>query len=342
MTQAPVIFYVSGHGLGHIFRMAEIVNALAAQGVPSLTRKLGPPVVESADALRIDGDATLAHWHAELAEHSGIIEREAAFVRSSGARLIIADIPYLAGPISRNAGIPAIGISNFTWNWVFEPLFDGTANGRAVLAAIEAGYQQFTALWQLPFQQPAADGLFAEVVTTPLVVSRSARPRQDIREVLEVDSRPMIFVAFRGQIPSNAFRAAANSMPEMLFVTQRAEHATGIPNARLAVLSPSLTFQDIADASDVVISKLGYGLVASCIASKTRFLYVPRTGFREDGITSAQAPRHTCLRELPTTAFLSGDWKEPLQALLDEAMPEEYLQSNGAEVCASRIIDRIR
>ena len=36
----------------------------------------------------------------------------------------MADIPFLAGDIAAAAGIPIIAITNFTWDWIYEPYFN--------------------------------------------------------------------------------------------------------------------------------------------------------------------------------------------------------------------------
>ncbi|TDQ43020.1 hypothetical protein [Aureibacillus halotolerans] len=52
-----------------------------------------------------------------------LLANETAFLRDSEARLVVSDIEPVAFPAAHAAGIPSIGLSNFTWSTVYEDLF---------------------------------------------------------------------------------------------------------------------------------------------------------------------------------------------------------------------------
>ncbi len=136
--------YVTGHGFGHLTRLCEVlteVRALAPRLPITLTglvpealarRALGEPLVlrpvacdaglRQLDALRIDepGSAEAAcafdaGWEARVAE-------EVAFLRRSGARGVLADVPALPFAAAARAGLPALGLGNFSWDWIYRHL----------------------------------------------------------------------------------------------------------------------------------------------------------------------------------------------------------------------------
>ena len=137
-----VVFYVTGHGFGHAVRQIAIVNALAHRrpDVPIIVRssvapwlfsrsvrasvRLEPGAVDTGaiqrGSLDVDIPATLAAAHAFYAGADAWIAQETAFLAREGARLVVSDIPPLPIAAARQAGVPAIGISNFTWDWIYE------------------------------------------------------------------------------------------------------------------------------------------------------------------------------------------------------------------------------
>jgi UDP:flavonoid glycosyltransferase YjiC (YdhE family) len=139
---ATVVFYVTGHGFGHAVRQTAIIDAFAAhrpdvglvvrtsvapwlfaRGVPASVRLEPGPVDTGAiqrGSLDVDVPATLAAAQAFYADAETWIDAEVARLRRLEASLIVADIPPLAFAAARRAGLPAIGISNFTWDWIYE------------------------------------------------------------------------------------------------------------------------------------------------------------------------------------------------------------------------------
>ena len=102
--------------------------------------------------------------------------------------------------------------------------------------------------------------------------------------------------------------------------------------------SGTLGYQDLVKASDVVIGKLGYGTLSACVAAKTKLLYPPRTGFREDELLVAGAHRFSCPQEIPVSDFEAGDWGRHLDALCSKPDTSETLATQGAEACAETLI----
>lgn len=282
------------------------------------------PVHESGDALRIDGPATAAAWERSLAENGKTVSTEARIVQELRAQLVVADIPYLAGHIAAGAGVPCIGISNFTWNWILEPHL-AVDTARAVMA----GYGEMQSYWRLPFApSEGLDGM-PEVVDTPLIAPKPEKTRAVVRERLGISSlRRTVLLTFRGNISGEALDRARQTAPHYhfldLLVTMR--HF------------PDLSFADIAEASDIVMGKLGYGLVAGCVANQWRLLHIAREGFREDAITSREAPRYTPMHEMPREDFEAGLWNRHCDILLQLPVPRATMEATGAATCAERIL----
>jgi hypothetical protein len=138
---AHVAAYITGHGFGHATRMAAVLSALAAR-VPGLrltlvstapewlfrlnlahpftfrARALDVGVVQH-DALGLEQEATLAAYAARLAEQPALVDAEAMALARDGVDLVLADIPPAAFLVAEQVGVPGIGLSNFTWDWIY-------------------------------------------------------------------------------------------------------------------------------------------------------------------------------------------------------------------------------
>ena len=91
---------------------------------------------------------------------------------------------------------------------------------------------------------------------------------------------------------------------------------------------------DLVNAADVVVGKLGYSTVAEAFAAGTRFLYVPRAGFREHPELAAFVERNLPAREISLAAFASDAWHAALPDLLLVPRPAPG-SSRGAAVAAA-------
>ncbi len=356
------VFYISGHGYGHAVRMAEVIRRLASvapgwtvhacttapghlfSDVPDLQLHLRPVsidagIVESGDALSIDGAATVARLEPFFRRRTQLVEAEAEFIRGAKADVVVADIPHLAGNIGARAGVPVLGIGNFTWDFIYEPFLAEHAEGPAMLQAMKEGYDGMRAVLRLPFHHEMQ--FACQIIDVALVAARSSRDKSEVLRRLGIaagDVRRRVFVGWRGGVPLEGLRVAAEASADYVFLHVSNE-GTALPeNTRQIRFGPDLSFPDIADASDVIISKLGYGTLAACVAGSADLLYPPRLGFREDVILRQAAERYLRSREMPVEDFASGQWRPHLGYLRNHPRAHAQLSVDGADECARMIV----
>jgi L-arabinokinase len=295
------------------------------------------PVIEQGP-LKVDLPATIESSRSLLARRDEIVSAEVAAVRDRRPALIVADIPFLAGDVADILGIPCVGVSNFSWDWILAPAV--APADAELLDAIGRGYARMHAVLSLPFG--GVSTAFRQVHDVPLIALRSSvNPAQTLKRIGidSPDGRPRVLVGLRGGVPAATLRAVAAEAPEFLFlhVDAHAAEAEG-PNVRYVPLSAELTFADVLAASEVVVSKLGYGVVADSIAAGVRLVWPRREGFREDEVMAAEAPRHLRMTEMPIDDFHAGRWVESLEAAMASQIVEPTA-TNGAEVCAKYLDD---
>lgn len=345
-----VIFYVSGHGYGHAVRVASVLRALRrqrpnlqisvrTQAPPSLfpagvnvhAVKIDSGAIESEDSLRIDAGRTAEEVRRFCREEEDVVRREAAFVRDSGASLLVGDVPWILGRISQSTGVHSIALGNFSWDWIYEPIL---GSGNEDLQRMREAYSQIQTVLRLPLRQPAGWDMFRNIVDVPLVSRCPIAGRR-------LDPLPTVFLAGRAPLPSTALERGILSCEDFYFVTI-GESPKLFRNWQTVRLGGEWEFPDLLAACDIVLSKLGYSLAADCIAFGKRLVYPPRTGFREDGMMQAEIVRHIPAMPIAVDEYLAGEWGGALRAVCEMPPVESALQTSGAEVCARHLLSELQ
>jgi len=299
-------------------------------------------VVETDGSLAIDVPATIAAVQRVYCDRQQIIGRELQFIRANGIEKIVADVPYLAGNIAAAAGVPCIGIGNFTWEWIYQPYLEAVAGTEVLREMMRSGYNKMATFCRLPFHHEEGFEIFRSLQDVPLVVRQPKKTPEEVLHALgfaEKDSRPKVLVGMRGRLAPGALQTAAMASPDLLFLYLDDQETVDAPNTRSVQLGHcGITYPDLLRAFDIVVSKYGYGIVSDCAANRKPMLVPPRTGFREDEVFHRQASQYIPIAEISRTDFQSGNWREHLDILLTAKHPEGHLQTNGATICAELII----
>lgn len=329
-----IVFYVSGHGYGHATRSAAIIRALRCiePSLPVAVRTAAPAllfdrdtlhtgvpvegaVAETPDALAVDVDATARNASDFLLNSESFLRGEEDFLRSRNARVIVGDIPFIAGELASRTGLTAIAAGNFTWHWALD-----SAPDREVLAEIRRGYSGYSVALRMPLSPDGGWEDFPEVTRVPLVTPRSTRPREEIRQELGL-TRTTILLGGRGTLKGESLDRVRKESPEFHFL---------LPG-------DGPVYSDLLRAADVVASKIGYSISAECIAEGKRLLYPPRSGFREESVLRREVPLYTPAMEIPVADWSTGNWRPYLLQLLGFPQTDLSLPVNGAEICAAII-----
>ena len=356
--------YVSGHGFGHGTRLAEVLRVLRERapdlpivvttsaprflfldGVPA---PLGvrPKAVDVGlvqhDALRIDEPATAEAWRRFAEGWDGLVREEARWLRAAGARLVVGDIPPLAFAAAREAGVPALGHGNFSWDWIYRHMAGRQpALAEAADRAAEA-YSSAAGLLRLPF---AGDmSAFRNARDVPLVARRPAVGREEARRRLAVDGRRMALVTFGGIGVPGLGAEELGAIGGWQFVVTGPPAAGRAPNVRHLgapeLTSFGLAYPDLVGAADVVVTKPGYGIVSDCVGAGTRLVYTDRGDFPEYPIMVAEMSRYLPAVHASNDDVRRGCIGAALEAVLSLPRPEPP-RTDGAAVAAEALLDAL-
>ncbi len=350
---AHAAFYITGHGFGHSTRMAALAAALA-QRIPGLQlslittapewllrRDLQHPFsyrqqaldvgVIQQDSLHLDPAGTLAAYAKLYGDLPGVVEDEAARLRREGVDLVVADIPPAAFRVARQAGLPGVGISNFTWDWIYAEYVALLPEYARVVRAIRDDYAQADLFLRLPFHGPC--DAFPVVRDIPMIARRARLPRDVVRRRLGLNgARPVVLLSFGGFEIQGIDWDQVETLQEYCFLaTQPTPRPLG--NVRLVTLE-EFSYVELIAQADAVITKPGYGIVSDCLANRTPVLYTSRGQFAEYGRLVAGLEQFGVSGFIENRDLLAGNWRAALEALLCRPRAWPDLASDGAETVA--------
>jgi L-arabinokinase len=355
VTTTTLVFYISGHGFGHASRDIEIINAILSSrpDVRIIVRTSAPDwlfrrtVVSDRpgrfrwfdvqtdtgafqiDSLRLDEGETIAHARTFMAGFAARVRDEVDFLRAHHATLVVADIPPLGIAAAKAAGLPAVALGNFTWDWIYAG-YDG---GASVADAIAQIYANSDLALRLPLH-----GGFAtcqHIVDVPFVAQRSTCDAEETKARLGLPHDVRLVLLSFGRYGVQAIDDGPVTALDGYLVIGSPSH----PLDEAAMYGAKLRYADIVNAADVVISKPGYGIIAECVAHDTALLYTSRGRFPEYDVLVREMPRFLRTRFIPHADLFAGRWQPHLDALLAAPPPAERPLVNGAAVAAELLLE---
>jgi L-arabinokinase len=375
------VFYVSGHGLGHAARAIEVINAVLARrdDVRIIARTTAPQWlfdrtinlnttghvgrdgqftraeletdtgVVQIDSLHLDERASVARAADFMRAFDDTVEAEASFLKREDAALVVADIPPLGIAAAKRAGISAVALGNFTWDWIYAA-YDGAED---VPKSIRAAYQQADLALRLPMH--GGFDVFPTIVDVPFVARRSRRDPLETRRLLGLPQHErLILVSFGGYgLDGLDLEAVGRLTGYGVLISgstpfaplpgplQGGRRGSLIPLDERALYAAGLRYEDLVRSVEVVVSKPGYGIIAECLANDTALLFTSRGHFIEYDVLVAEMPRFLRTRFMDQADLRAGRWAAHLDALAAQPAPLENPPVNGAEVAADLLLDRI-
>jgi L-arabinokinase len=346
-----IVAYVSGHGYGHATRTGEVLRrvagleprlklAVATSGPERLYRQAipGPFLFRSLecdvglaqrDALTIDEAASAERWEAFAAGGASRIATEAAWLREVGATVVVGDIPPLAFAAAARAGVPSVGLANFSWDWIYRHLAPRHAALSRAADDAANSYALADGLLELPF---AGDlSAFGRRESVGLVARRPRVSAAEARRRLGLSAtRPSVLLSFGGL-----------GLPDLdagVLAHLGAFHFFGSELSWDVLESLDLGYQDVVAAADVVVTKPGYGIVSDAIGAGSRLVYTERGDFPEYPILVREMLDYLPAVHVSNEDLRAGRLRQPIEEVLDMPFPPAA-DLGGAERAARRLIE---
>ncbi len=345
-----VLFYITGHGFGHATRTIEVINQLTTRD-PELLPLVNTTVPEwlfkhqvaadfeyiqcendigavQKDWTRVDKLETLRRCGRFIENEPEFTRKQLDFAKQNKVAAIVSDIPSIAFVIAKKAGVPGFGLTNFSWDWIYTPYLDDYPQYRFVVDHIRECYSLADRLLRLPFHGDLS--AFPVIEDIPLVARRSTRERDEVLQKLGLDANKKIVLLYLGRYDyGKIVNDEMRKQEDYLFV--RAD----------TIELGDLSFQDLVKASNVVVTKPGYGIVSDCIANRTPIMYTSREDFREYHVLVDGINKYAHSHFIPREDLLDGRWATHLNELFSTQYEWPEIAINGAEVAAEKVSEVI-
>jgi L-arabinokinase len=371
---AAIVFYVSGHGFGHASRTIEVINAVIAKrpetrigvrtaaprwlfdltvkGKVAFSKLECDTGVVQVDALTLDEADSIRR---AAAFHSDLVTRAASetrILRELGAGLIVGDIPPLAFSVGAAAGIPSIGIGNFTWDWIYAD-YPRVRLAPSLLPTLRSAYAKGSMALRLPMS--AGFESFSNVKDIPFIARHASRTRQEVCKTLRLPAdKPIVLLSFSGYgLPGLDSDMLAKFKKHTIITTasnpggrtRKDTAATERKGAFITVneevmYNAGVRYEDLVGAAEVVVTKPGFGIIAEAIANDTAVLYTSRGHFPEYDVLIADMPKYLRTAYISQEDLFAGKWESQLDKLRAQPKPRNYKkpETNGAEVAADILL----
>lgn len=343
----PLAYFISGHGFGHSTRAMALCERLPRrveltlytsapewlfrQNLSRSFRYVGVELDVGAvqrDCFHPDPVETLRQFSQLWESRHARVAELADGLREQGARAAIVDIPPLGLEAAFAAGIPSVATTNFTWDWIYQPYVRQYPEYAHLLEAIRGAHSRAEAVFRLPYFG-AMEG-FRRVIPIGHLVRPPRLGRDETRRRMAFDpAQRHVLISFGGLGEKRLPLEAIARMSGFCFHLLQELDESPPSNLRL-YRNGEVYHPDLVHACDVVLGKLGYGLVSECLAARRPLVYVPRTGFAEHDVFLDELPARLATVALPEADFLSGRWQESLCAALDEPARELCDDLDGA------------
>jgi hypothetical protein len=354
---SSILYYVTGHGFGHGVRSQQVLQALKARR-PELdihVRTTAPPWlfadppgtarysraaldvgILQADGLEMDIDATLEACRELIGAAPRIVERELAFIRAHGIRLIVSDIPPLACEIAARGSLPSVAVTNFTWDTIYRTYLSAYAVFRPAVEQMTEWYSKATLALALPY--PCEMRAFSSMKTIPWIARTSKLTKEQARSDFDLpESATIVLISFGGLGLERLPWDRLEQLKDFLFVaTGKAcvsdGNMIGLPDTQIH-------YEDLIRAADAIVTKPGYGIVADAIAHRVPILYTDRGDFAEYP-RLVEALRDCATAEyIPQIELLAGNMGPYLRRLFSREAHWPAVRLDGSQVAAEKIIE---
>jgi len=367
-----IVFYISGHGFGHASRSIEVINAILAQRpetrvgvrtsaprwlfdltvkgkVTYSTLECDTGVVQ-VDALTLDEADSIrraASFHSDLVTRAA---SETRALRELGAGIIVGDIPPLAFAVGASAGIPSIGLGNFTWDWIYAD-YPRVRLAPSLLPAIRGAYSKASMALRLPMSGGFES--FSNVRDIPFVARHASRSRDEVCKLLKLPGdKPIILSSFGGLGLSGVDSEVISKFKKYTVITAvtaplgRAQKNAPAAERKGSLITINeeamygigLRYEDLVGAAEAVVTKPGYGIVSECIANDAAILYTPRGHFPEYDVIVEEMPKYLRSAQISHDDLFAGKWETHLDKLLAQPKLKKKPETNGAAVAADILL----
>lgn len=334
-----IAYYISDYGYGHASRSIAIIRNILNEpniriivchsyALAFLKESLNSNCVTyrniktdigyflEENSINPDRIRILQEYKNFLSNWDGRRNQEEKFLQINNVDLVISDISPLPFGVAERLGKPAIGISNFSWYTAYQGLIDDKE-----LEPFKEAYTKMTSFFSLAGSkenwnvQVNRYGFFSREIDVQEVqrIREYANPKGNLKVVflglgMKIDEVSLNELPIWDS-PNCVFLVSSN-------VQVYRTNVIRIPQSYLET-------QNFIAASDLVISKAGWGIIGEAIAANVPLLILDRSSMKEDQNTIDYLKQHYVCETIDWNTFKTYQVDE---ALIDRK--EKILKNN--------------
>lgn len=359
-----LVFGVSAHGLGHLTRTCRLANALA-EIEPSLEfhfwadfprdriaaelemtfqhRPIGyEPGTAQRNCFELDPDQTVRDYRSYMSRREERLGVEREALRATKCDAVICDVPALLVRAASQVGLPAIAVSNFTWDWILEPILEGTP-AEPVLESLREDYRSGVHHIQLPFGPSRSP--FPSSEKGGLISRRAELDPAEVKMRLGLqrnEGNPLVLVCPGGWDPQGwpCIQTDTKGFDLILVGNLPVQLRPGDLNLPHALPAP-IRFPDLVNAVDIVLAKPGYGISSECVTHQTPLVTIDRPGFRETEVLRRELAKLGRSGEMSLSEFFDGRWSRTLEQVLASSESWVALPDRPDRLAARQVLSAL-
>lgn len=353
---SPILYVaITNHGYGHATRTAAVVAEIKRH-CPEITVILATTAprwllasyiqddfihrprafdvgVVQRDSLTMDKAATLERLRDVQSRAASIIASEANFLRQNRVGLVLADIPPLAAPIAKAAGVPCWMVSNFGWDFIYRAWggeFDAIADW------ISDCFSQCDRLFRPPFYE--AMSAFSNITDIGLIGGNPRFPLEELQAKFEfiASKDKIVMLTFGGLGLSQLPYDQLAQFPDWQFLSFDA-NAPDLPNL-LKIDDRIYRPVDFMPLCGRIICKPGFGTFSEACRLDLPVVSLTRQEFAEAALLLDGLQDYAYHQIVDPDDFFEGDWAflhQPMQP----PRKQELIAKDGNQAIAQAIVE---
>ncbi len=344
---------ITGHGFGHAAQVAPVIDALSvlvpdlrltlrtALPAPLIRSLFGTAVAIAAPApdlglvmtgpIDVDVDASANAYRALHADWPGVVRHEAERLAALDADLLLSNVAYTSLAGAAAAGIPAVALSSLNWADIYHRYCGNRPEAPRIHGEMLAAYASARWFVQLTPHPPMTD-LPNRRSVGPVAPDNRRDTRSGLAARLNLEPGERLALFTLGGIAARDEVRTLPRLPGLRWLV-----APGLDLVRNDVVPTStlgLSFSDLIRASDVVVTKPGYGTMVEAICAGSRLIYCERPDWPETPYLDHWARSHGAARMIGRADFAMGRYEADLAALLAQSVPTPP-PADGAPLAAT-------
>jgi uncharacterized protein (TIGR00661 family) len=353
-----IAYYISDYGYGHASRSVAVIRKLLNNpdvkiiichsfALPFIKESIDSERVRyrkvktdigyylEKDSIYPDKGRLLEEYKKFVLDWDIQIKREREFLQQNKIDLVVSDISPLPFEAAESLGIPTVGISNFTWYSAYQGLIDDEELGTFKNAYAKMSYFYSLAGCQEKWGNGSIEYSFFSRTIDKKEVQR-------IKSLVNPEgNKKIVFLGLGMKIDVGSLeQLPILDNPNCIFLV-----SSNVQVNRQNVFQIPIDYiesQNYIAASDLVISKAGWGMIGEAVSAKVPLLILNRPSMKEDQNTIQYLKHHQLCELIDWGEFKSFQINiSMIDRLKAKVKDIELTHHDQAEIIAADLISLI-